>query len=182
MAFISVTQWHFCRGIKSYCKTSTIIQNCGDNECKINTSYCPNRKRNFSNIFAIIHYYILTYSLTHSVRKNLTKNASGQNHRSLWFTLESFSPIIEITKIYQLQIFSYLFTFYSSLSRICWKNKCYKKQVPSKIFTLLRCLKINFCINFHNQLKKVWNVNFWGQNSGLNFHQISKFYLNCYKM
>ena len=72
------------------------------------------------------------------------------NHRSLWFTIESFSPIMEITKIYQLQIFSCLFIFYSSLSRICWKNKCYKKQVPSKIFTLIRCLEINSYVNFHN--------------------------------
>jgi len=112
-------------------------------------------------------------ALTQSVRKNLTKNASGQNHRSLWFTLESFSPIKEITKIYQLQIFSCLFTFYSHLSRICWKNKCYKKQVPSNFFTLLRSQEINFYAYFHNQLKKVWNVNFWGQNSGLSFHQIS---------
>ena len=103
--------------------------------------------------------------------KRLNKKRVWSNHRSLWFTIESFSPIMEITKIYQLQIFSCLFTFYSSLSRICWKNKCYKKQVPSKFFTLLRCLKINFCINFHNQLKKVWNVNFWGQNSDLNFHK-----------
>ena len=113
--------------------------------------------------------------LIHSVRKDLTKNAYGQNHRSLWFTLESFSPIKEITKIYQLQIFSCLFTFYSHLSRICWKNKCYKKQVPSNFFTLLRCQEINFYAYFHNQLKKVWNVNFWGQNTDLSFHQISTF-------
>ena len=119
----------------------------------------------------MVGFLIMPAYLTHSVPKDLTKNASGQNHRSLWFTLESFSPIKEITKIYQLQIFSCLFTFYSHLSRICWKNKCYKKQVPSNFFTLLRCQEINFYAYFHNQLKKVWNVNFWGQNSGLNFHK-----------
>ena len=116
--------------------------------------------------------------LTHSLRKDLTKNASGSNHRSLWDTIESLCPIMEITKKYQFQIFSCLFAFYSSLSRIYWKNKCYKKQVlSSKIFTLLMCLEINFYV-FHNQLKKVWNVNFWGQNTGLKFPQISTFLLS----
>ena len=126
-----------------------------------------NIAKNFGSRHAACRYiHFNTY-----YSKRLNKKRVWSNHRSLWFTTESFSPIMEITKIYQLQIFSCLFTFYSSLSRICWKNKCYKKQVPSKIFTLLRCLEINFYVNFHNQLKKVWNVNFWGQNSGLNFHK-----------
>ena len=119
-----------------------------------------------SSIYSLPQYIINTY-----YSKRLNKKRVWSNHRSLWFTPGSFSPIMEITKIYQLQIFSCLFTFYSSLSRIFWKNKCYKKQVPSKIFTLVRCLEINFYVIFHYQLKKVWNVNFWGQNSGLNFHK-----------
>ena len=117
------------------------------------------------------HLYVDRYVLNTHYSKRLNKKCGWSNHRLLWFTLESINPIMEIIKINQFQNFSCLFTFYSSLSRICWKNKCYKQQVPSKIFTLVRCLKINFCINFHNQLKKVWNVNFWVQNSGLNFHK-----------
>ena len=126
----------------------------------------PRRIGNYPKISTLLKLKLNTHYL-----KRLNKNCGWSNHRLLPFTLESINPIMEITKIYQLQIFSCLFTFYSSLSRICWKNKCYKKQVPSKIFTLLRCQEINFYVNFHNQLKKVWNVNFWGQNSGLNFHK-----------
>ena len=107
--------------------------------------------------------------------KRHNKRRVWWNCRSLWFTIESFSPIMEITKIYQLQNFSCLFTFYSSLSEIYWKNKCYERQVPSIKITLLKCLEINFYINFHNQLKKVWDTAIWDQNIHLNFHQISTF-------
>ena len=62
-----------------------------------------------------------------------------------------------------------VYLYYRGFSDICWKNKCYKRQVPSIKITLLRCLEINFYINFHNQLKKVWDTAIWGQNSSLNF-------------
>ena len=50
----------FAQGLNNIAKLlSTMIQNCGDNECKIDISYCPtNQKRTFSNIFAIFHYYL----------------------------------------------------------------------------------------------------------------------------
>ena len=99
-----------------------------------------------ANVFEYknLSFFATLFFLNTYYSKRLNKKCVWSNHRSLWFTTESFSPIMEITKIYQLQIFSCLFTFYSSLGRICWKNKCYKKQVPSKIFTILRCLEINF--------------------------------------
>ena len=97
---------------------------------------------------------------------------------NLWFlrlVLESMTTPIRILKIKLTWFFSCLFTFYSNFSKICWKNKCYKNQVPTNKMTLLRCLDINFYINFQNQLKKVWDTAIWGQNSLLNFHQISTF-------
>ena len=103
--------------------------------------------------------------------KRINKKCVWSFYRSLFLTMVGLSTSIRSAMKKELRVFSCLFTFYSSLSRICWKNKCYKKQVPSKIFTILRCLEINFYVNFHNQLKKVWNVNFWGQNSSLNFHK-----------
>ena len=61
---------------------------------------------------------------------------------------------MEITKKYQLLIFSSLFTFHSSLSRIGWKNKCYKKQVPSKFFTLLKIFaKFLQNLNLHTDFR-----------------------------
>ena len=76
--------------------------------------------KNCPKFFKIFKTEIQTYLNTYYL-KRLNKKRVWSNHRSLWFTIESFSPIMEITKIYQL--------------------------------------------------KKVWNVNFWGQNSGLNFHK-----------
>ena len=43
--------------------------------------------------------------------------------------------------------------------------------MPTNKMTLLRCLEINFCINFQKQLKKVWNTAISAQNRGLNFHK-----------
>ena len=77
---------------------------------------------------------------------------------------------IWITKTEWLQFFSCLFAFSSSFSIFCWKNKCYKKQVPSLKIDSASSLEINFYI-FQNQLKKVWDKTIWGQNSHLNFHK-----------
>ena len=63
---------------------------------------------------------------------------------------------IWITKTEWLQFFSCLFAFSSSFSIFCWKNKCYKKQVPSLKIDSASSLEINFYI-FQNQLKKVWH-------------------------
>ena len=86
------------------------------------------------------------------------------------------SPILEnsIGINDPLWFFSYLFTFYSNLSKICRKTiACAYEQSH-----LLRCLEIIFNTNFQNQLKKVWNTAIWGQNSHLNFRKISHFCQN----
>ena len=123
-------------------------------------------------ILGNLEYVVVVVStLNTDSSKRLNKKCVWSFYRSLFLTMVGLSTSIRSAMKKELRVFSCLFTFYSSLSRICWKNKCYKKQVPSKIFTLLRCLEINFYVNFHNQLKKVWNVNFWGQNSSLIFQK-----------
>ena len=103
--------------------------------------------------------------------KNCHFLAVTENHRSLKLVLESMTTPIRIPKIKETCFFSCLFTFYSKISKICWKNKCYKNQVPTNKMALSRCLEINFYINFKKELKKVWDTAIWGQNRGLNFHK-----------
>ena len=114
---------------------------------------------------------VVLSSLTWIEWKNCHFLAVTENHRSLKLVLESMTTPIRIPKIKETCFFSCLFTFYSKISKICWKNNCYKNQVPTNKMALSRCLEINFYINFQNQLKKVWDTAIWGQNRGLNFHK-----------
>ena len=95
--------------------------------------------------------------------KRLLKNMFGE------ITDQSFSPIMKITKIYQCQNFSCLYTFHSSSKTEFLLKEALKSPSALNFFTPNSELEINLSIDIHNQLKKVWNVNCGARKSLLNY-------------
>ena len=90
-------------------------------------------------------YWILTprhnflFILNSCWMKRLSLFGGSYPLRSSKFILESVTTSIWTTNIKHICFFSCLFTFYSNVSKICWKKKCYKNHVPMNKITLLGC-------------------------------------------
>ena len=112
--------------------------------------------------------------LNTSCSKRLHKKRVSWYQESSWLTIATLSPFIEMTKKYQFQNFSCLFTFYGSSKSESDPNwGCKKTKSPSSYIALpVICKSINISI-FRISWKKFGMCTFEAKNS---LHEVYKFW------
>ena len=116
----------------------------------------------------------IVQGLNTSCSKRLHKKRVSWYQESSWLTIETLSPFIEMTKKYQFQNFSCLFTFYGSSKSESDPNwGCKKTKCPSSDIALpVICKSINISI-FRISWKKFGMWTFEAKNS---LHEVYKFW------